>query len=126
MKVRTGFVSNSSSSSFCILGRSGDLYKFKDYMTFTFPNSFNVNDLEDEGDILNEIVSLVEDMTGLDCLYGFENEQCYIGYSFSNSNLYDRSVNELIKEVDNKFKLLNIPQEVFDIATTLHYGELYH
>jgi len=99
MKIRRGFVSNSSSSSFCIMGSQ--------FVEDDFPI---VNDMEfeDLGEYLESFIDSKEG-TKLQMKYGIENKNfCYVGIQV---NALDESKTiaqlkiEVEKEMRELFKL---------------------
>lgn len=97
MKKRMGFVSNSSSSSFCILGKS---YDSGELVTL-----WNTNHLDDPVDDLWELKGKVRD---LDFVYGIEEyyDMYIVGKSIGsidqNRTINDQKV-EIAKKINEAF-----------------------
>ena len=86
MKVRNGFVSNSSSSSFCIYGVSFDLDEMLEKVRATnFLTEDELKEIEQyqEDDETYEITELIERKLNLS-LYRNEDNSVWIGNSWSN------------------------------------------
>lgn len=83
MKVRNGFVSNSSSSSFCIYGTSMDyselIEKIKE---FDLIPEDELERMEEEEERY-EIVELVEEKIGLSTYQDYENDIVWFGREWS-------------------------------------------
>jgi len=97
MKVRTGFVSNSSSSSFVIYGRT--------YKDETLAKALNI-DMEDEN--IDFVEKLYEVLDNSDFSYHCDNEenQWYIGQQILNMNEDETLFNfkkRIEREVTEKF-----------------------
>jgi hypothetical protein len=96
VKIRTGFVSNSSSSSFCIYGNcneSGDLKELSKNIMNKEPDK---EDLEDDlGCLWDEIAGKL----GLEYYSDCYNENFYLGKSW-----YNIGDNETGKEFKDKIK----------------------
>jgi len=84
MKIRSGFVSNSSSSSFCIYGTYIDfgeiIEKLKKTNLLTEDEENQLND-EDYG--YDEIETILSKKTKLDINIDWEDESVYVGDSWS-------------------------------------------
>jgi hypothetical protein len=80
MKIRNGFVSNSSSSSFCIYGSSYDLYDFVESCKLI--NESMKEEYEENGEWW-EIKEKIEKDTGLEVHVHDESDALWIGRSWS-------------------------------------------
>lgn len=81
MKVRTGFVSNSSSSSFVVYGsrfETGDIQE----MLAKKKTPEEVEEIIEDGEIREVLLELISEMkSDLQVEYDYENEAIYIGIS---------------------------------------------
>ena len=92
MKIRSGFVSNSSSTSFVIYGISMPTYKLEEWLNDHYNamlSEENIETMEEEGNYA--IVELFADLcadwlkeNNLDVYTGYESEYTYIGISPQN------------------------------------------
>ena len=92
MKIRSGFVSNSSSTSFVIYGISMPTYKLEEWLNDHYNamlSEENIEAMEEEGNYA--IVELFADLcadwlkeNNLDVYTGYESEYTYIGISPQN------------------------------------------
>ena len=127
MKVRTGFVSNSSSSSFVIYGRT--------YNEETLNKKFGINpdeEIEDEDGesyIDDEQLYDIIEKSGFD--YHFQDGECYIGRQIVDMNENETLFNfkkRIEREVIEKFgdEKDDSSQEEFDIINAVigNGGEL--
>jgi hypothetical protein len=80
MKIRQGFVSNSSSSSFCVFGKSLELDEFNKICKKLKLKEYNT---EDDFEDLEGHFPEFEKQTGLKCRYEWESEMFYIGRDYS-------------------------------------------
>lgn len=83
MKVRNGFVSNSSSSSFCIYGASMDLSELVEKVKGL--NLIEEDELErlEENEDLYEVAELVKEKIGLSSYQDYENDTVWFGREWS-------------------------------------------
>ena len=101
MKIRNGFVSNSSSSSFCLLGKLYSYDEFKKITGKEFPDnvltSYNIDDLSYE--------------YGIDC---YNNDDIIIGFSVDqlNENL---TIKKSKEKVMDKLKIFDKNIKIEDI-----------
>lgn len=82
MKIRQGFVSNSSSSSFCVFGKTLELDGFNKICKKLKLKEYS----DDEVHYCDGFFSEFEKKTGLKCKYGFESEKFYIGRDYGTLN----------------------------------------
>lgn len=86
MKVRSGFVSNSSSSSFCIYGTylefSEIIEKLKASNLLTVDESKKIDDDEDE-DMYENLEELLSKKTDLELYFDYEGDSAWIGRDWS-------------------------------------------
>lgn len=108
MKRRQGFVSNSSSSSFCIYGNSYDEDELKDIY-----KKICEKDNIDEGDGIDNYSDLVdwfveEFQTGyISFIQDYECERTYVGFDMSctfNDAYKDMTLKELKEEIQKELK----------------------
>lgn len=88
MKVRSGFVSNSSSSSFCIYGTylefSEIIEKLKASNLLTVDESKKIDDDEDEDeDMYENLEELLSKKTDLELYFDYEGDSAWIGRDWS-------------------------------------------
>lgn len=89
MKIRAGFVSNSSSSSFCIYGLSMDIGEIEDFISNTENKTDEENirlaklklNGDDESDVY-EFLEKIEKKFGFST-WTSEDGECYIGRDFT-------------------------------------------
>ena len=96
MKIRQGFVSNSSSSSFCILGKSFDIRELYKH--------FNIDEekyefLSDAEEALESIINKL----GFTIETNYENDCCYIGVNARNLD-ENKTIKQQREEILKKFK----------------------
>jgi len=111
MKIRTGFISNSSSSSFCIVGLADHFYLYEIF------RQMGIDELE-KSEYLGYGTYKVPD-EHLEC-YGCD-EPDYLGFSsnlLEHNNIFELR-QKLINYIKEKYNI-NIPPE----RIGLHYGEV--
>jgi hypothetical protein len=117
MKIRSGFVSNSSSSSFCIYGVCIDSWnKLKDaYQNLTG------NMVNDDGDGYYDICDTIQNRTGLFYEIDYGSEYFYFGQQYTNQP-DDKTFGQFKEETNNKIK------EVFgeDVKASHIEEEIYN
>lgn len=95
MKIRQGFVSNSSSSSFCILGQSFDTHELYE--------KFNIDedDYEFESDAEEALENII-DKLGFCMETDYENDCCYIGIGAESLD-ENKTIKQQKEEILKKF-----------------------
>lgn len=119
MKVRAGFVSNSSSSSFCIYGTSMDFSEVIEKIKES--NLIPEDELEQllEDDEWYEIGEVLSEKMDLEVLPDYEQEYLWIGRSWSNLN-DDETGRQFKESVKTKLEVVFGP----DIDCDTHEGEI--
>ena len=115
MKIRNGFVSNSSSSSFCIYGSSFDLY---DFMRECKLVDDEMREKYEEDGEYWEITEMIEKKTGLE-IHVYEDGELWIGKSWS-------SIGDDETGKDFKENVENIMKENFDVSDCHTYEESWY
>lgn len=111
MKIRSGFVSNSSSSSFCLWGVELEENEFK--------SIYKIDDDED-----TDMYALLDKkVKGLEYVYSGEDGQLYLG--MSPGEMKDHQTLGGFKEDIAKKLSKILKQEVSTNKIRLHYGEIY-
>lgn len=117
MKIRQGFVSNSSTSSFCIWGVHFDRGDLK------FPNVEDKN-YDEEDESYDRMYEIAEEIKGL-TFHNSEYDGCYVGRSFSaikddeTGLQFKQKTEKLVKEF---FAKLGTQPEKLQFG---HYEEAY-
>lgn len=88
MKVRNGFVSNSSSSSFCIYGTSmdfGDILEKVKNSNFLTEEEMKMFNEDDDGDDVEwyEVGEMLADKCGLSSYTDYDNDTLWLGLEWS-------------------------------------------
>ena len=103
MKIRNGFVSNSSSSSFCIIGIECD------------PVSETLDKVKKTLG-LNELWLIAEKIEYDGYVMHYDEYGCYIGLDLENADK-DKTLNQLIKEADEYLNKIGIKEEQSQIIS---------
>ncbi len=119
MKVRTGFVSNSSSSSFCIYGIELDFEEMEEYMNNM---GITIDNMEEEGDLgywLQEYG--YNKFQDLDIYICSDTERCYVGRQWSyiggeeTGNQFKANVEKKLKEqLGEEFECRTIDETIYN------------
>lgn len=135
MKIRTGFVSNSSSSSFCIYGISIDLNELEETLFEQFPSDEEVKKIQDlkksedyeDYDVYEEVVELtIKKLQIIDDRFAYvgdyEDETTYIGIDpFCVKD--DETGKQFRNKVwDGLFEVLKIPSDKCGDQEGVIYG----
>jgi hypothetical protein len=108
LKIRNGFVSNSSSSSYCLYGVCWEIDTFKEFAGYI--------DNDDE-----DIYSFLDRKFG--GMYSLQDDYIYVGYS-PNAMKMDETKGNFLERVKNN--LINLlPGLNHPITPELYYGEEY-
>ena len=122
MKSRKGFVSNSSTTSFVIVGASLDSSEFKDilvkefFMTQEFLDDsysdLSLEEIKEDFDNVNsyELVEFLEDQSELDFYTGYDSEPIYVGIDPTPS--YEKGKPFLERLKDSHDRVMNIAETV--------------
>lgn len=140
MKRRVGYVSNSSSSSFCAVGAF--TYNMNDLIESMLENcdsdeviilshALELTPYEEgsgcNGDLLDELKHIIEcrfpNTTGVDVMVSGENETLLIGFDLDNRWNQQHSIADLRKKMDEHFKTIS-PILGRRLISDLHYGEM--
>jgi hypothetical protein len=101
MKIRSGFVSNSSSSSFCIYGACIETSKLESLL-----NKLDIKlEYDYDEDYLYTIEKIAEKI-GLDA-YGYDDFGYFVGLSLTQMEM-DETMRQFQKKIDDKLKLIGI------------------
>jgi len=112
MKIRSGFVSNSSSSSFCMVGAFLDTYNDAKKIINEYDIDTGDVDVEDSY-YIREVIAEHFRKLGFDAIEG--EDVVIVGYDVE----LDTSINDQIKALKKRFEELGIKEKVlFD------YGEI--
>lgn len=97
MKIRLDYVSNSSSSSFFIIGHQFDWDELKKALKKQKVDTSDISELIEEGELRKQF--------GLDAVVDYENEICYLGLEFS--SMEDKETKEeFLARAENNLKTL--------------------
>jgi hypothetical protein len=115
MKIRNGFVSNSSTSSFCVYGGYFEQDEIKDFL---LENKLIESFKEDDND-WDELFEIVCKSTGLSYTHDYESNCVYIGKSWK--SIGDNETGKQFKDCI-KTRLSHFFKK--DIQTSTHEGEI--
>lgn len=116
-KFRTGFVSNSSSSSFLIYGAvvsEDDITEefFQKHLKEEYPEFNTLEELQDSDEYDHaELVESVAEKLNIDIHYGFDDK--YLGYSWDTVG-DDETGRQFKERIQNKLKELNLECETHE------------
>ena len=113
MKVRNGFVSNSSSSSFCIYGTSMDLSDLIEKVRESNLIPEDELDRLEENEELYEIAELVKEKIGLSSYQDYENDSIWFGREWSTID-DDETGKQFKEDIKSKLETFLGPDVVCD------------